>query len=308
MALTMEDQLADDVETHVNILRMLGALGDEEREFDVARVRYEEALTLAKEKLGGNHIFTALVLQNLGVHHEWQTNYDEAYAYYVESGEVRKRIFGDDSTHVAETLSGLGWIELQRGNLNEAATALEEAIALYAELLSREDSATANAKTMLASVYRQQERLEDSAELLQAVLEILTEGRGHFSVAISANAGAAATALALGDGDQASNYLEAAYAQAANYWSEDEPWMTRLFVESAKQAWEHGDPDGARAHWSKVVAIASDYPDLRETVLLDSSRNYLEYLSSTNRQVEVDSIIEENPDFARALSLIDSLR
>ena len=99
--------------------------------FDQALPMYQEALTMAADRVGKNSEDYAIRLNNLAYLYEDMGRYDKAIPMYRESIQIRKKMLGEDSFSVASARGNLARVLAKNQQFNESESLTEQVLPVY---------------------------------------------------------------------------------------------------------------------------------------------------------------------------------
>ncbi|MFN6526732.1 tetratricopeptide repeat protein [Nostoc sp. ChiSLP03a] len=149
----------------------------------------EESLKVTKQRLGEEHSFVAVSLNNLAELYYSQGRYSEAEPLYLQALELSRRLLGEEDPNVALIVNNLVALYNSQGKYSEAESLLLQALELT-RLLGEEDAnVIALNLTNLAELYRSQGRYSEAEPLCMQVLELTRGllGEKHPNVAKNLN-------------------------------------------------------------------------------------------------------------------------
>lgn len=304
-ALTFNEVLESEPENHVNTLRNLARVKRRQYDYATANRYFQDALQLSEEKLGADHLFTAVVVDNIGWTYLFQNRPDEAAIHITRANESLERIYGGDSLARADSLQAVGRIEQLRGNYEEAISLLSQSVELIADAVG-EDSTSLMWRLIFRGSSYYAIGLNDEArrdfERIIAILERaeVDDSQRHAGV----YARLATIEREAGAHDAAADLLKRGYAVAERLGPEIAPDVAYLHAEAGIQAWTRGNEVEARQNWQRLDALVERFPDLQHAVVVDAVKTYLRFLEQQQMTDELAELMAMRPAYAAAVDLL----
>ncbi len=164
-----------------NLGLALADLGD----FPGALEAQREALTLMRERLGGEHPEVARSLSQLGFVLAQMGEFGEAQEVQEEAVEIAERTLGPDHVELAGPLGNLGTLLTQLGKFREAREVQERVLAIEERAYGPDHPETAKTLRNLATALRELGELDAARKAAERALAIVekTLGPDHPDVA-----------------------------------------------------------------------------------------------------------------------------
>ena len=149
----------------------------------------QQALRLAEENFGREHVHTATVLNNLANVYLRQGKYAEAEPLYQRAFTIREKELGVEHPEVASSLDGLAILYAEQGKYAEAEPLFQRALTIKEKALGPEHPDVARSLNNLAGLYMYRGKYAEAEPLLQRALTIKEKALGpeHPHVADSLN-------------------------------------------------------------------------------------------------------------------------
>jgi tetratricopeptide (TPR) repeat protein len=145
---------------------------------DDARVYFERALEIWRERLGPEHPQSAEAWIMLGNMAHRGKRLDDAEAHYQRALELLERAHGPDHIRIAQPLNGLALVAEDRGDLDRAIVVLERAIAVSQANNGEDDLGVATFESNLGDVLAKKGSHEQALEKYRHSLAIFTRVLG----------------------------------------------------------------------------------------------------------------------------------
>jgi len=168
----VEFDLADQPETQITMMRVLGevyyGLGDWEN----ASTQLSAALQRAEALYGTEHPEVATSKLVLGMIAQDEGRFDDAAVLLGEGRAIREQLFGRQHFDIVEAISLQAFLEESSGNLDAAETLHLEALTLAREISAGDHVSVAEAMTKLGGLYRILGRNDEAESLLNDALSM----------------------------------------------------------------------------------------------------------------------------------------
>ncbi|MBD2253530.1 tetratricopeptide repeat protein [Nostoc parmelioides FACHB-3921] len=150
---------------------------------------YQQCLSTVQNRLGDNHLYFAVSLNNLALLYQSQGKYDQAEPLLLQALELCKRLLGENHPSVAASLNNLAGLYRTQGKYDQAEPLYIQALELCKRLLGENHPSVATSLNNLALLYKSQGEYDQAEPLLLQALELCKRllGENHPSVAISLN-------------------------------------------------------------------------------------------------------------------------
>ncbi|WP_392532324.1 FxSxx-COOH system tetratricopeptide repeat protein [Nostoc sp. C117] len=144
---------------------------------------------VTKNRLGLEHSYVAISLNNLAELYRSTGRYSEAEPLFQQALELRKRLLGDNHPDVVISLNNLAALYCSTGRYSEAEPLFQQALDLVKRLLGDNHSDVATILDNFAELYRSTGHYSEAEPLYQQALELRKRllGDNHSDVAISLN-------------------------------------------------------------------------------------------------------------------------
>jgi serine/threonine protein kinase len=151
----------------------------QKKQLDTAITTYEEALNLAKTKLGFAHPFSQLAMKNLVRAYSASGDPSVAISRLEQIVEQATKEMGPEHPETLALRSTFGNILRREGQLGKATKLLKETLETQESVLGRDHPDLLKTMKSLAAAYASAGRPEESAGLQQKILELSVEKFGH---------------------------------------------------------------------------------------------------------------------------------
>ena len=151
---------------------------------NIKRTRYQDAdeaannALAALERVGGNEVLLAPLLNDLGALREGEAKYDEAVANHQRALEIRKRLYGPIHRDVAQSMNNLGIAFARLGNDDQALEYYRGALSVYEQTLGPRHSRLSLSLNNIGNVLRRQGKLEESRASYERAVAIVEQAEG----------------------------------------------------------------------------------------------------------------------------------
>ncbi len=185
---------------------------------------YKQCLSVTQSRLGPEHLYVALSLNNLAELYRSQGRYSEAEPLYVKALAMRRKLLGQEHPSVALSLNNLALLYNSQERYSEAEPLCVEALAMRRKLLGSEHPSVAKSLNNLATLYCSQGRYSEAKPLYVEALAMKRKllRPEHPSVAKSLN-NLAALYKSLGRYEQAEPLYVEALAMRRKLLGEEHP-------------------------------------------------------------------------------------
>jgi tetratricopeptide (TPR) repeat protein len=181
------DSLADEnlIEPFVGLDRFYAVQGN----YNFAELWDKDCLKVIQQRLGAEHSFVALSLNNLAVLYYLQGKYDEAEPLYRSALEMFKSLLGAHHRCVASSLNNLAKLYYSQGKYDEAEPLYHSALEIFKSLLGAHHPDVAMSQNNLAAIYQSQGKYDEAEALYHSALEVYKHffGEEHSFVAMNQN-------------------------------------------------------------------------------------------------------------------------
>jgi serine/threonine protein kinase len=217
-------QLADEPELQGQMLTMIGRTYQRMGYFDKARPLLEQALTVERSAIRGDHATLAQTLNDLGVLKRELGDARGSEALLREGLQMRRRLLGNTDPAVAVTLVELSRVIRDLGKGGEAETLSREALAIRRAALGEEHQETATSKSDLGGLLMRKGDLAGAEPLLRENVATIqkTLGSRHPNYA-AANALLGSLLLAKNEPAEAERLLRISADVNREVFGEDRP-------------------------------------------------------------------------------------
>jgi tetratricopeptide (TPR) repeat protein len=167
----------------------LGRFYEGQGAYAQAQPWFEQSLSVCQERLGEEHPFVAVSLNNLAMLYRDQGKYDRTELLLLRALEMGELFLGQEHPVIATNLNNLAEIYRAQGKYDQAEPLLIRALEMSELLSGRDHSLTATSLNNLAELYRAQGKYDKAEPLLMRALEIdkRFSGEEHPSVATGLN-------------------------------------------------------------------------------------------------------------------------
>lgn len=173
--LAIEQQIAveeDDPALSSRMMRSLAELLEGKLQFAESEQWYREALSIAENGLGDNHIDTAICLNGLAGSWCEQGRYAEAEPLYRRSLEIREAQADRDPSSISLACTNLAVLYMQQSRYNLAHPLFLRALELRQECLPEDDPLIAESLNNVGAILRAQRRDAEALPLYERALAI----------------------------------------------------------------------------------------------------------------------------------------
>jgi len=139
---------------------------------------FRRSLAIRKKKLGPDHPYVAISLNNLGTLYRAQGRYADAEPLLKRALAIREKALGSDHPDVAQALNNLAELYREQGRYGEAEPLYNHALAIKEKALGPDHPAVALLLNNLALLYQTQGRYTDAEPLLKRALVINEKALG----------------------------------------------------------------------------------------------------------------------------------
>ena len=269
----------------------LGVLLRQTDNLNEAVQRYNEALTLLRQAVEGDHEDIATTLNNLGLIEEQQGNDARAETLYTESYEMRQRLFGDMHPRTVAPLQNLGSLLKDRGRYPKADSLLQKALTIRQATLGDEHPALAIILNKLGSLKHSlgQYDIAESYYEQAFVIERKQYHENHRNLAVTY------TNLALVNHDQKD------YDRAASFYNQALAIREKVYGDSSIQVARHwalmGRFERDRGNYSQAERLFEQAIRIQRPLLPRTRYNLSQSLLRYGRL----RMVQEQPAAARPL-------
>ena len=185
-AAKIRKELAGEPALQAEMFTMMGRTYERLGLYDKARPLEEEALQLARQAHGPEHVLVAQSLNNLGVLLRMQGHFAESQPLIEQSLAMRRRLLGSEHADVAITLVELARVLKDRGRSAESEPHIREALAIRQKVFGDNHRETATSKNELALLLWDRGDLDGAEPLFRQNLETTRAllGAAHASTAV----------------------------------------------------------------------------------------------------------------------------
>lgn len=223
----LEEDLADEPEVHVEMLKVLGRVEQALGDFDLSAKLLEESLIMTRELRGEEHLDVAAVKAMLAEVLRWDGEFDRAEILFREALAIRHRFIEGDNTEIAINMDRLARTLEMKGDFKEAEFLYREALAMHERLLGENSEAVSGNLNNLGWLLYQMGEREESERALRKSLEIKKQIIESPNPAISSTLSNLAVVLrAKGEYLKAEEFAEQALQQEIELYGEDHPRVT----------------------------------------------------------------------------------
>lgn len=169
-----------------DLLDRAGVYLREHASYSLAEPLFQQALVIAEQRLGSQHLQVASSLNNLGVLYKEQGKYAEAEPLYLRALHIREQALGSHHLGLAYNLNSLGLLYYEQGKYAEAESLYLRALHIREQALNPHHSWLASSLNNLGILYMDQGRYAEAEPLLQRALHIREQALGsHHSWLVS---------------------------------------------------------------------------------------------------------------------------
>ena len=149
----------------------------------------EQSVSVAKERLGEEHISVATSLNDLGLLYDLQGRYEKAENNYLQALELDKKLLGEEHPYVATILNNMAALYRAQGRYEEAENNYLQALEIFKKLLGEEHPDVATCLNNLGKLYYAQGTYDQAKPFVLKALEIFKKllGEEHPYIANSLN-------------------------------------------------------------------------------------------------------------------------
>jgi tetratricopeptide (TPR) repeat protein len=149
----------------------------------------KDCLEVAQNRLGEEHPFVTISLNDLAELYRSQGRYEKAEPLFCSALKMSKRLLEEEHSDVAGSLNNLALLYSSQGRYEKAEPLFRSALEMYKHLSREEHLDVATSLNNLAELYRSQGKYEEAEPLFRSALEMTIRllGEDHPSVAISLN-------------------------------------------------------------------------------------------------------------------------
>jgi tetratricopeptide (TPR) repeat protein/DNA-binding XRE family transcriptional regulator len=171
------------------LLNRAGIYLREHASYSLAEPLFQQALAIAEQQLGTEHLLVATSLNNLGLLYYEQGKYSEAEPLYRRALHIREQVLGPHHPWLAYNLNNLGLLYYEQGHYGQAEPLYRRALHLQEQALSPHHSWLASSLNDLGIISYKQGYYEQAEPLLQRALHVWEQALGphHPKLALSLN-------------------------------------------------------------------------------------------------------------------------
>jgi serine/threonine protein kinase/tetratricopeptide (TPR) repeat protein len=260
----------------------------------------EQNLSLARARLGGEHLLVAASLDQLGSALGELGKYSEAEGLQRQALALRRRFLGQEHLLVAESLENIAHVIAEESKLAEVARLAEaeamnrEALAIRRKLLGNEHQDVAASLNDLAIILQDERKLEE-AEVVQReglALQQKLLGNEHPDVATSLN-NLASLLLVKGKLHEAETMHRQALALRRKLMGNDHPQVANSLDSLALVLLQEGKSGEAEALEREALSILRKFLGDQHPDLIEPLDNVARLLMGQGRLAEAEAIERE---------------
>jgi len=230
----------------------LGIIAQEQRQFEQAEQYYQQALRL---KIEFNDRYSqAMTYHQLGIVAQEQRQFEQAEQYYQQA--LRLKIEFNDRYGQASTNHHLGWIAQEQRQFAQAAQCYQQALQLFIEFNDRYSQA--NTYHNLGIMAQQQRQFEQAEQYYQQALQLKVEFNDHYSQAMTYHS-LGMVAQEQHQWEQAAQYYQQAleiYSEYNDRYEQAGTYGQLGILEREREQWAQ-----AREYSLRALEIYVDYQD-----------------------------------------------
>ena len=149
----------------------------------------KQSLSIAQKRLGKQHLYVAISLNELAKLYYSQGRYRESETLHSQVLELRKQLLGEQHPDVANSLNNLAGFYLSQRRYEEAQSLYWQSLELINKLLDQKHPYVISSLNNLAGLYAHQGRYEEAEPLFLQALELYKQvlGEQHPDVATVLN-------------------------------------------------------------------------------------------------------------------------
>jgi len=140
---------------------------------------YAESLAIRRDELGGDHVDTLKVINNLGQLRLAQGRTDEALSLLGECLEKRRKILGPDDKETLATQNNLAYLYQSRRRYKEAENLFRDTVDRQRRVFGPDNLDTLISMSNLAGVLHAQQRLSEAEDLFRRTLALCRSALGN---------------------------------------------------------------------------------------------------------------------------------
>lgn len=224
-----------------------------------AEALWREALATAEMRLGSEHPYTALSLNNIGSQLQKQGDYAGARRLHERALAIREKVLGENHPDTARSIANLGYVHGAQGDLVRSRPLHERALSIREEVLGPKHPETARSLSSVGYVLKAQGDLAGAKTLYERALAIREEvlGQIHPDIARSLN-NLGSLIQAQGDLVGAKSLYERALTIREEVLGQTHPDTARSLNNLGSLIQEQGDLVGARRLYERSLAIREE--------------------------------------------------
>jgi CHAT domain-containing protein/Tfp pilus assembly protein PilF len=272
--------------THLNLGGVYFATG----RYPEAETSYQHALAVS-EKLGKDHLATALPLLSLANTYRQMGRYQEAESFARRSLAIRRSKLGADHPDVADSVNILGLVCDLQGRFKEAEKLVQEALEIRTRKLGKNSLAVAMSLNNMGLVCEHMDRLDDAEKYFRRALAIREAqlGPDHPAVASSLT-NLAVLLVTLGRQDEAEMHFKRSLAIHEAKQGKDSPALVPTLVSLGALYRDQRRWEEAEVLCRRGLAIAETRLGKDHIQTVPALNNLAILYSQTNRQRDAQTL------------------
>jgi CHAT domain-containing protein/tetratricopeptide (TPR) repeat protein len=217
----------------------------------------KQACRLAWQRLGEEHLGTALSLEKIGYLHQSIGDLAEAQLFHEQAVAIRRKVLGEDHLETADSLANLGFLHQALDEFAEARPCYEQALTIYRKVLGEEHSRTADGLNDLGLLLQDMGDLAAAQHCYEQALTIyrIKLGQERFAAPIFDTVGFSLQVR--GSLVGARPYHEEALSIRRKVFGEKDPRTATSLSVLGKLLQDFGDYAWARLNYEQALAIRS---------------------------------------------------
>ncbi len=224
---SLEEDLGDQPEVHIEMLKVLGRVEQALGDFDLSAELLEEALNKTRELRGDEDMNVAVIAAILGDVLRWDGEFGRAESLLREALEIRRQLITGDHAEIAVNMDRLARTLEMKGDFEEAELLYREALEMRERLFGENSDAVSATLNNLGWLLYQMGKSDEAEQALRRSLEIKNRIMEPPHPAISSNLSNLAVVLrAKGRYREAEIFADQALEQEIKLHGDDHPRVT----------------------------------------------------------------------------------
>lgn len=272
----------------------LGSFETEQRRFEAAKPRFDQAEAVFSQLYHGNHTVFVRCKLRRAVWLRDQGRYDEAEALIQQaSAEVLKN-YGKYHLLFAHTLNHLGMVYQRSGKLTQAEEAYREALALNQNTLGEEHLQTITTRNNLGVLFNTQGRFAEAADFHRHTLALHRQINGPHHPQVALDLNNLGTALgALGRHKEAEALLREALSIYRDVYGPQHPQVGLLLNNLGHLHYTLSALEAAEKAFREAIDIRRNHFGPEHSYTVQSLNNLALVLESHGKLEEAETILRQ---------------